>query len=209
MLTKKPGASVLPTGKVGEPVYSPGHSSSQTTSPVALPPLWNNNHNPLTPSSLAHSAPLGRPTTTDQQTLKRGAHPPLPARQTPPPTAHDASKAGQELCELRYCTVTTLPAQHHCERWPITGGEGAVAAGSKTDGMKPVPEPRAIFRVGLALRMAYAGASPPVAGERLSAANRHHGKDLIVQRGTPPMAPSPPSQARRLDHHILLLQNQD
>ncbi|XP_008313543.1 dual specificity tyrosine-phosphorylation-regulated kinase 2 [Cynoglossus semilaevis] len=44
MLTKKPGASVLPTGKVGEPVYSPGHSSSQTTSPAALPPLRNNNH---------------------------------------------------------------------------------------------------------------------------------------------------------------------
>ncbi|GAA6218753.1 dual specificity tyrosine-phosphorylation-regulated kinase 2 [Lates japonicus] len=53
MLTKKPGASVLPTGKVGEPVYSPGHSSSQTTSPVALPPLWNNNHNPLTGGSKA------------------------------------------------------------------------------------------------------------------------------------------------------------
>lgn len=32
------------SGKVGEPVYSPGHSSSQTTSPAALPPLRNNNH---------------------------------------------------------------------------------------------------------------------------------------------------------------------
>ncbi|XP_029969493.1 dual specificity tyrosine-phosphorylation-regulated kinase 2 [Salarias fasciatus] len=53
MLTKKPGASVLPTGKVGEPVYSPGHSGSQTTSPVALPPLRNNNHHPLTGGSKA------------------------------------------------------------------------------------------------------------------------------------------------------------
>ncbi|XP_008399021.1 dual specificity tyrosine-phosphorylation-regulated kinase 2 isoform X2 [Poecilia reticulata] len=51
MLTKKPGASVLPTGKSGEPVCSPGHSGSQTTSPVALPPLRNNNHNPLTGGS--------------------------------------------------------------------------------------------------------------------------------------------------------------
>ncbi|KAM9846154.1 dual specificity tyrosine-phosphorylation-regulated kinase 2 [Aulostomus maculatus] len=53
MLTKKPGASVLPTGKAGEPVYSPGHSGSQTTSPVALPPLRNNNLNPLTGVSKA------------------------------------------------------------------------------------------------------------------------------------------------------------
>ncbi|XP_068995514.1 dual specificity tyrosine-phosphorylation-regulated kinase 2 [Embiotoca jacksoni] len=53
MLTKKPGASVLPTGKAGEPVYSPGHSGSQTTSPAALPPLRNNNHNPLTGGSKA------------------------------------------------------------------------------------------------------------------------------------------------------------
>ncbi|KAK2859199.1 hypothetical protein Q5P01_003819 [Channa striata] len=52
MLTKKPGASVLPTGKVGEPVYSPGHSGSQTTSPVTLPPL-RNNHNSLTGGSKA------------------------------------------------------------------------------------------------------------------------------------------------------------
>ncbi|XP_071753319.1 dual specificity tyrosine-phosphorylation-regulated kinase 2 isoform X1 [Centroberyx gerrardi] len=51
MLTKKPGASVLPTGKVGEPVYSPGLSGSQTTSPGALPPLRNNNHNALTGGS--------------------------------------------------------------------------------------------------------------------------------------------------------------
>ncbi|XP_037551949.1 dual specificity tyrosine-phosphorylation-regulated kinase 2 [Nematolebias whitei] len=50
MLTKKPGASVLPTGKPGEPVCSPGHSGSQTTSPVALPPL---RHNPLTGGSTA------------------------------------------------------------------------------------------------------------------------------------------------------------
>uniref|UniRef100_A0A1A7Z2W2 dual-specificity kinase n=1 Tax=Iconisemion striatum TaxID=60296 RepID=A0A1A7Z2W2_9TELE len=53
MLTKKPGASVLPTGKSGEPVCSPGHSGSQATSPVALPPLRNNNHNPLTGGSKA------------------------------------------------------------------------------------------------------------------------------------------------------------
>ncbi|XP_029018740.1 dual specificity tyrosine-phosphorylation-regulated kinase 2 isoform X2 [Betta splendens] len=53
MLTKKPGASVLPTGKVGEPVYSPGHSGSQTTSPVTLPPLRNNNHHPLAGGSKA------------------------------------------------------------------------------------------------------------------------------------------------------------
>ncbi|XP_037616248.1 dual specificity tyrosine-phosphorylation-regulated kinase 2 isoform X1 [Sebastes umbrosus] len=53
MLTKKPGTSVLPTGKVGEPVYSPGHSGSQTTSPVALPRLRNNNHNALTGGSKA------------------------------------------------------------------------------------------------------------------------------------------------------------
>ncbi|XP_068443106.1 dual specificity tyrosine-phosphorylation-regulated kinase 2 [Clinocottus analis] len=45
MLTKKPGTSVLPTGKAGEPVYSPAHGGSQTTSPVALPRLRNNNHN--------------------------------------------------------------------------------------------------------------------------------------------------------------------
>ncbi|XP_047245505.1 dual specificity tyrosine-phosphorylation-regulated kinase 2 isoform X1 [Girardinichthys multiradiatus] len=51
MLTKKPGASVLPTGKSGEPVCSPGHSASQTTSPITLPPLRNNNHNPLTGGS--------------------------------------------------------------------------------------------------------------------------------------------------------------
>ncbi|KAL3048645.1 hypothetical protein OYC64_007238 [Pagothenia borchgrevinki] len=43
MLTKKPGTSVLPTGKVGEPVYSPGLSGSQTASPVALPRLRNHN----------------------------------------------------------------------------------------------------------------------------------------------------------------------
>ncbi|XP_061124503.1 dual specificity tyrosine-phosphorylation-regulated kinase 2 isoform X1 [Syngnathus typhle] len=50
MLTKKPGASVLPTGKTGEPVYSPGHGGSLTTSPVTLllPPLRNGNLNPLT-----------------------------------------------------------------------------------------------------------------------------------------------------------------
>ncbi|XP_061815713.1 dual specificity tyrosine-phosphorylation-regulated kinase 2 isoform X1 [Nerophis lumbriciformis] len=48
MLTKKPGASVLLTGKAGEPVFSPGHSGSLTTSPVTLPPLRNNNLNPLT-----------------------------------------------------------------------------------------------------------------------------------------------------------------
>lgn len=53
MLTKKPGTSVLPTGKVGEPVYSPGRSGSQTTSPVALPRLRNNNHNALTGGSKA------------------------------------------------------------------------------------------------------------------------------------------------------------
>ncbi|KAK5877063.1 hypothetical protein CesoFtcFv8_026348 [Champsocephalus esox] len=43
MLTKKPGTSLLPTGKVGEPVYSPGLSGSQTASPVALPRLRNHN----------------------------------------------------------------------------------------------------------------------------------------------------------------------
>uniref|UniRef100_A0A1A8CF19 dual-specificity kinase n=1 Tax=Nothobranchius kadleci TaxID=1051664 RepID=A0A1A8CF19_NOTKA len=53
MLTKKPGASVPPTGKSGELICSPGHSGSQTTSPVALPPLRNNNHNPLTGGSKA------------------------------------------------------------------------------------------------------------------------------------------------------------
>ncbi|KAK5849407.1 hypothetical protein PBY51_009052 [Eleginops maclovinus] len=53
MLTKKPGTSVLPTGKAGEPVYSPGHSGSQTTSPVALPRLRNSNHNALTGGSKA------------------------------------------------------------------------------------------------------------------------------------------------------------
>ncbi|KAM9327560.1 LOW QUALITY PROTEIN: dual specificity tyrosine-phosphorylation-regulated kinase 2 [Pholidichthys leucotaenia] len=51
MLTKKPVASVLPTGKAGELVYSPGHNGSQTTSPVTLPPLGNNNHKPLTGGS--------------------------------------------------------------------------------------------------------------------------------------------------------------
>ncbi|XP_023808072.1 dual specificity tyrosine-phosphorylation-regulated kinase 2 isoform X1 [Oryzias latipes] len=54
MLTKKPGAPVLPTGKLGEPVCSPGHSGSQTTSPVALPPLRTNN--PLTGGSKATMA---------------------------------------------------------------------------------------------------------------------------------------------------------
>lgn len=34
-------------GKVGEPIYSPGHSGPQTASPVSLPPL-RNNFNPLT-----------------------------------------------------------------------------------------------------------------------------------------------------------------
>nr|XP_020480537.1 dual specificity tyrosine-phosphorylation-regulated kinase 2 isoform X2 [Monopterus albus] len=55
MLSKKPGASVLPTGKVVEPVCSPGHNGSQTTSPVALPPLrsHNLNLNPLTGGSKA------------------------------------------------------------------------------------------------------------------------------------------------------------
>ncbi|XP_019753164.1 dual specificity tyrosine-phosphorylation-regulated kinase 2 isoform X1 [Hippocampus comes] len=50
MLTKKPGASVLPTGKAGEPVFSPGPGGALTTSPVTLPPLRNNNNNlnPLT-----------------------------------------------------------------------------------------------------------------------------------------------------------------
>ncbi|KAM8909409.1 dual specificity tyrosine-phosphorylation-regulated kinase 2 [Spinachia spinachia] len=43
MLTKKPGTSVLPAGKVGEPVFSPAHGGSQTTSPVALPRLRNHN----------------------------------------------------------------------------------------------------------------------------------------------------------------------
>ncbi|XP_069375648.1 dual specificity tyrosine-phosphorylation-regulated kinase 2 isoform X2 [Paralichthys olivaceus] len=42
-----------PPCKVGEPVYSPGHSGSQTTSPVALPPLRNNNHHLLTGGSKA------------------------------------------------------------------------------------------------------------------------------------------------------------
>ncbi|XP_061523779.1 dual specificity tyrosine-phosphorylation-regulated kinase 2 [Phycodurus eques] len=53
MLTKKPGASVLPTGKPGEPVFSPGHVGSLTTSPVTLPPLRNNNLNPLTSGAKA------------------------------------------------------------------------------------------------------------------------------------------------------------
>ncbi|XP_056878388.1 dual specificity tyrosine-phosphorylation-regulated kinase 2 isoform X1 [Takifugu flavidus] len=47
MLTKKPGVSVHPTGKAGEPGYSSGHSGSQTTSPAALPRL-RANLNPLT-----------------------------------------------------------------------------------------------------------------------------------------------------------------
>ncbi|XP_031715062.1 dual specificity tyrosine-phosphorylation-regulated kinase 2 [Anarrhichthys ocellatus] len=53
MLTKKPGTSVLPTGKAGERVFSPGHGGSETTSPVALPRLRNNNHNVLTGGSKA------------------------------------------------------------------------------------------------------------------------------------------------------------
>ena len=50
----------LSPGKVGEPVYSPGHSGSQATSPISLPPLRNNNHNPLTVRTQAflHMAPL-------------------------------------------------------------------------------------------------------------------------------------------------------
>ncbi|XP_077400953.1 dual specificity tyrosine-phosphorylation-regulated kinase 2 [Vanacampus margaritifer] len=48
MLTKKPGASVLSTGKAGEPVFSPGHGGSLATSPITLPPLRNSNLNPLT-----------------------------------------------------------------------------------------------------------------------------------------------------------------
>ncbi|XP_061663481.1 dual specificity tyrosine-phosphorylation-regulated kinase 2 isoform X2 [Syngnathoides biaculeatus] len=35
-------------GKAGEPVFSPGHGGCLTTSPVTLPPLRNNNLNPLT-----------------------------------------------------------------------------------------------------------------------------------------------------------------
>ncbi|XP_020782231.1 dual specificity tyrosine-phosphorylation-regulated kinase 2 isoform X1 [Boleophthalmus pectinirostris] len=48
MLTKKPGASVLHTGKVGEPIYSPSHSGPQTSPPGTLPPLRSSNLNPLT-----------------------------------------------------------------------------------------------------------------------------------------------------------------
>lgn len=48
----QPSFSLCPSGKSGEPVCSPGHSGSQTTSPVALPPLRTSNHNPLTVGTL-------------------------------------------------------------------------------------------------------------------------------------------------------------
>lgn len=54
MLTKKPGASVLHTGKAGEPNYSPSHSGAQTSPPGALPPLRSSNLNPLTGGSKAN-----------------------------------------------------------------------------------------------------------------------------------------------------------
>ncbi|XP_054615656.1 dual specificity tyrosine-phosphorylation-regulated kinase 2 isoform X2 [Dunckerocampus dactyliophorus] len=77
MLTKKPGASVLPTGKVGEPVFSPGHGGSLTTSPVTLPPLRNNNLNPLTggaKAAMSDAVPLSQVHITqlfDENTNKR------------------------------------------------------------------------------------------------------------------------------------------
>lgn len=54
MLTKKPGAAVLHTGKAGEPVYSPSHSGPQTSPPGALPPLRSNSLIPLTGVSKAN-----------------------------------------------------------------------------------------------------------------------------------------------------------
>ncbi|XP_034535349.1 dual specificity tyrosine-phosphorylation-regulated kinase 2 isoform X1 [Notolabrus celidotus] len=119
------------SGKGGNPVYSPGHSGSQTTSPVALPRLQNNNQNPLTGGSKAamsdavqsqvHVAPQyeentnKRPVLTSQpnglaplSSIRPGL--PLPDRQT-----------------------STSETPHHCR-------QGSAASNKSTDS-KPKPNP--------------------------------------------------------------------
>ncbi|XP_076015886.1 dual specificity tyrosine-phosphorylation-regulated kinase 2 isoform X2 [Genypterus blacodes] len=90
MLTKKPGAAVLSTGKVGEPVYSPGHSGSQTTSPITLPPLRNSNHNPVHVTQLYEENTNKRPLLTLQH---NGLAPLSSAR---PPQPSDSAHQGRQ-----------------------------------------------------------------------------------------------------------------
>ncbi|XP_068163335.1 dual specificity tyrosine-phosphorylation-regulated kinase 2 [Antennarius striatus] len=102
MLTKKPGASVLPTGKPGEVL-----GGTKTTSPVALPRLHNNNHNPVTgiPKAVVSDAVQlssqlfednKRPVLTSQP---NGLAPISSTRQVlPPPDRHTAASDPARHC---------------------------------------------------------------------------------------------------------------
>nr|XP_061809191.1 dual specificity tyrosine-phosphorylation-regulated kinase 2-like [Nerophis lumbriciformis] len=133
MLTKKPGASVFPTGKGGEPVFSPVHGGSLTTSPVTLPPLRNNNLNPPTGGAKAAMSEGAQSQVHitqlfDDNGLKRphlsgqpnGPAPLAPSRPGPPPPVSHAPSVGQE-------------AAHHgrpgaVSHKPVEGKAKAVAA---------------------------------------------------------------------------------
>nr|XP_057923449.1 dual specificity tyrosine-phosphorylation-regulated kinase 2 [Doryrhamphus excisus] len=131
MLTKKPGASVLPTGKAGEPVFSTGHGGSLTTSPVTLPPLRNNNLHPLTggaKAAMSDGAPQSQVHITqlfDENTNKR----PVLTSQPNGLAPLGAARPGPPLPERQ--TMAAEPAHHGRQ-----GGASHKAADSKP---KPAP----------------------------------------------------------------------
>ncbi|XP_023148815.2 dual specificity tyrosine-phosphorylation-regulated kinase 2 isoform X1 [Amphiprion ocellaris] len=132
MLTKKPGASVLPTGKVGEPVYSPGHSGSQTTSPVALPPLRNNNHNSLTGGSKAAMSDAVQLSSQSQVHVPQENTNKRPVLTSQPNGLAPISSTRPGLPLPDRQTSGSDPA-HHCR-------QGSTASNKSTDG-KPKPNP--------------------------------------------------------------------
>uniref|UniRef100_A0A8D3A9V8 dual-specificity kinase n=1 Tax=Scophthalmus maximus TaxID=52904 RepID=A0A8D3A9V8_SCOMX len=120
-------------GKEGEPVYSLGHSGSQTASPVTLPPLRNNNCNPLTGgtkaamsdavqlSSQSHIAKL-----YEENTNKR----PILTSQPNGLGPLGSARSGLPLPDRQ--TLASEPSQH--------GRQGSATSNKSTDS-KPKPNP--------------------------------------------------------------------
>ncbi|KAI3366974.1 hypothetical protein L3Q82_009250, partial [Scortum barcoo] len=117
--------------KVGEPVYSPGHGGSQTTSPVALPRL-RNNHNPLTGSkaTMSDAVQLSSQSQVHVSQLYEENTNKRPVLTSQPNGLAPLSSARPGLPLPDRQTATSEPT-HHCR-------QGSAASNKSTD-IKPKP----------------------------------------------------------------------
>ncbi|XP_032360972.1 dual specificity tyrosine-phosphorylation-regulated kinase 2 isoform X2 [Etheostoma spectabile] len=130
MLTKKPGTSVLPTGKAGEPVYSPGHGGSRTTSPVALPRLRS--HNAVTGGSkMSDAVQLSSQSHVHVTQLYEENANKRPVLTSQPNGLAPLSSTRPGLPPPDRQTSAPEPPPHHCR-------QGSASSNKSTDG-KPKP----------------------------------------------------------------------